>query len=169
MTFYSWLRLFIFISYIAVLAMRWDLPFWWAPVAGDYVAGIFERLNERSRNSIRTTVISSIIILSGMIVFVFNNIGLGIKGTALCGIGYVMNVSVIIANKSHMPTHLYPLTDDLTQKGYIAANYFPVSGKTRLNLFCDRICVSNSNYQHFISPGDVVILVGTCMFALELY
>ncbi len=114
-------------------------------------------------------------IISLLILYIFLLLNLNYKGIGITLIGFSMNIITIIANKGYMPqdiNKLYIIGEKTKAKLILQYGHFynatVMSKNTHLNIFSDRIIIPFlKSLSAVYSIGDVIIIIGICIFIFE--
>ncbi len=114
-------------------------------------------------------------IISLLILYVFLLLNSNYKGIEITLIGFTLNTITIIANKGYMPQDINKLyvvgektkAELILQYGHFY-NATLMSKNTHLNIFGDRIIIPFlKSLSAVYSIGDVIIVIGICIFIFE--
>jgi hypothetical protein len=131
--------------------------------------------NEKFATSHFSNLTPLLYIVSLIILLIFLVLNVNYKGFFITLIGFILNVSAIVANKGCMPQDIKKLEligetkkiELLKQFGYFY-NATVMSSKTHLNLLADRITFPFLKALGSVySIGDLIIITGICIFIFE--
>ena len=130
---------------------------------------------EKFSNSLFSSVTPIFYVVSLFILLAFLLLNLHYKGILIAMIGFSLNLLVILVNKGFMPQNLSKLEligehakIALLQQYGTFYNATVMSEKTHLNFLGDNITAQSLNpFVGVYSIGDIIILLGLCVFIFE--
>jgi len=111
-------------------------------------------------------------IISYILILIFIAVNYKVPGIAIIGIGILLNATVIILNRGHMPASIESFSfssvgkhADLLSQGKSVNNSKAITGDTILPWLGDIFALpSYIPFSNVFSIGDIIIAVGVCIY-----